>query len=213
MERVFGKLLGLAAALLTITLWGSLPVLRNLVHLPPMLTAAVAMATAAVLAQFMAGRNRRAQRGPSLRDPRFWLMGVGGLTGALYFYFLALAEGDPAKVTLVTYTWPIGFILVADRLAGNGLRLRTLWAGVHCLGLCAGAQPVFHAGRADLSGAGDFLGLSDSCRLGIGQRAVTDCSDRHRRQCLYHQLLPGRFGGRPLIPGDIHKFTDRTGIA
>ncbi|WNK21163.1 hypothetical protein P1P91_05675 [Halomonas piscis] len=53
---------------------------------------------------------------------KFWLMGVGGITGALYFYFLALSEGDPAKVTLVTYTWPVGFMLVADWLAGRGLR-------------------------------------------------------------------------------------------
>lgn len=117
---------GLLAGLVTVTLWASLPLLRVLVPLPPMLTAAVAMLSAAGVAQGVERWRAPDQRPAPVCDGTFWLMGVGGLTGALYFYFLALDEGDPAKVTLVTYTWPVGFMLVADRLAGRGLRIETL---------------------------------------------------------------------------------------
>ncbi|MGO1344378.1 DMT family transporter [Chromohalobacter japonicus] len=116
---------GLLAGLLTVTLWASLPVLRDLINLPPMLTAAVAMGAAALMAQLMGWRGAPAGAA-AWRRRKFWLMGVGGLTGALYFYFSALSKGDPAKITLVTYLWPLGFMLVADLLAGRGLRARTL---------------------------------------------------------------------------------------
>ncbi|WP_170150071.1 DMT family transporter [Kushneria sinocarnis] len=114
------------AGVFTVSLWASLPVLRSLADLPPMLVAAVAMICASALAQLFG----RLQPNRSGTDPKqgwhYWLMAVGGLTGALYGYFLALQSGDPAKVTLVTYTWPLGFVLITDRLAGKGIRLRTL---------------------------------------------------------------------------------------
>lgn len=118
--------MGFFAGLVTVALWASLPLLRGLVQLPPMLTAAVAMLAAAGMALGLERWRGPGQKPASVGSGRFWLMGVGGLTGALYFYFLALSEGDPAKVTLVTYTWPVGFMLVADRLAGRGLRIETL---------------------------------------------------------------------------------------
>ncbi|MCT8468910.1 DMT family transporter [Chromohalobacter canadensis] len=117
---------GLLAGLLTVTLWASLPVLRNLISLPPMLTAAVAMGAAALMARCVGQRGGSSAGAKSYRDWTFWLMGVGGLTGALYFYFAALGKGDPAKITLVTYLWPLGFMLVADWLAGRGFQARTL---------------------------------------------------------------------------------------
>lgn len=119
-------LTGILAGVFTVSLWGGLPVLRSLAELPPMLVAAVAMASAAGLAGVMARFQTPATVASRSRTWGYWIGGVGGLVGALYFYFLALQEGDPARVTLVTYTWPLGFVLVVDRLAGQGLRRRTL---------------------------------------------------------------------------------------
>lgn len=119
-------MLGVLAGFLTVTLWASLPLLRSLIQLPPMLTATIAMVAAAVLAQVLGRRGSRSSAPSVACDMKFWLMGVGGLTGALYFYFLALGHGDPAKVTLVTYTWPVGLMLVSDKLEGRGLRIQTL---------------------------------------------------------------------------------------
>ncbi|WP_310697995.1 DMT family transporter [Marinospirillum sp.] len=130
MEKTSQQTIGLIAGVLTITLWALLPVLRNMVQLPPMLTAAVAMASAALLSQLIGRWKREPASAWPFQNPKFWVMGAGALTGALYFYFLALGEGDPAKVTLVTYTWPLGFVLVADRLAGKGLQIRTLMGGL-----------------------------------------------------------------------------------
>ncbi|OHV12812.1 DMT family transporter [Kushneria phosphatilytica] len=131
-----GHFSGLVAGAFTVALWASLPVLRSLASLPPMLVAAVAMICAAALARLF-GRLQPNRSGANPKaDWHYWLMAVGGLIGALYFYFLALQHGDPAKVTLVTYTWPLGFVLMADRLAGKGLRIRTLLgAAVAFIGL------------------------------------------------------------------------------
>lgn len=128
---------GISAGLFTVTLWGSLPALRSLAELPPMLVATVAMASAAGLSTLMAYFQAPPEDGASQpRDWRYWAGGVGGLVGALYFYFLALESGDPARVTLITYTWPLGFVLICDRLAGRRLRARTLFgAAVAFVGL------------------------------------------------------------------------------
>ncbi|WP_165856367.1 DMT family transporter [Marinobacter sp. JSM 1782161] len=116
---------GMLAGLVTVLLWSCLPVLRSFAHLPPMLIAAVAMICAAGLAH-MASLHYVRKDTSRIREGRYWLMAVGGLAGALYFYFLALQNGDPARITLVTYTWPLGFVLIANRLAGQGLSLRLL---------------------------------------------------------------------------------------
>ncbi|SEO55640.1 DMT family transporter [Aquisalimonas asiatica] len=118
-------LTGVSAGVFTVALWGSLPVLRSLAELPPMLVAVIAMACAAALSAVMACFQAvpAKQPAPGWRDQ---VAGVGGLVGALYFYFLALESGNPARITLITYTWPLGFVLICDRLAGRGLRVRTL---------------------------------------------------------------------------------------
>ncbi len=117
---------GVLAGLFTVSLWGSLPVLRSLGELPPMLVASVAMVCAAAMSAVLGAMRPSPETAAMPRGRGYWLAGVGGLVGALYFYFLALEGGDPARITLVTYTWPLGFVLICDRLAGHGLRLRTL---------------------------------------------------------------------------------------
>ena len=129
------------AGVFAVSMWGTLPILRGLTELPSMLTTAVATGTASATAFLLsilsgelgvkrpgrpekpAGLNgglRRKYLGRSGQSGRFdrlyWIAGVGGLLGALFFYFFALSHGDPARVTLVTYIWPIGFIIVVKRL-------------------------------------------------------------------------------------------------
>ena len=115
-----GSVRGLLAGVFTVVLWGSLPLLRRLAGLPPLQVAAIALAAAALLAGVAAlfAREGDARPAPMTRKAH-WLAGVGGLVGALWFYFLALGRGDPAVVTLVTYTWPLGFVVAADVLAGR----------------------------------------------------------------------------------------------
>lgn len=143
-----GYVPSVSAGAFTVVMWASLPLLRQFTALPPMLTAAVAMAAAATVAAaadllgsavFLAqSRSRRAaapasipesgsNAGARLRipyDPWYWFGGVGGLVGALFFYFAALPMGDPARITLVTYVWPIGFIVAASRLEAKAVPLQ-----------------------------------------------------------------------------------------
>lgn len=137
-----GKYSGVLAGFLTVVLWASLPVLRSFSQLPPMLLAAVAMICAAGLAHTASLYSQRNDRS-RVRDWRYWLMAVGGLAGALYFYFLALQEGDPAKVSLVTYTWPVGFVIMANWLSGKGLSLRLVLGALIAFG---GLTPMILSG-------------------------------------------------------------------
>jgi drug/metabolite transporter (DMT)-like permease len=128
---------GVMAGLFTVALWGSLPLLRRVAELPPLQVAAIAMAAAAALAGGMALFARDGNASPAATGlAAHWLAGVGGLLGALFFYFLALVRGDPAVVTLVTYTWPLGFVVATDWLAGRRPRAGTLLgAGIAFTGI------------------------------------------------------------------------------
>ncbi len=117
---------GLAAGVFSVTLWGSLPLLRQLTELPAMLTSVVALAAAAAVAGISAAWLRESPDGRPEPTLGYWLGGVGALIAALYFYFAALSWGDPARVTLVTYLWPVVFVLVANMLSGHGVSARVL---------------------------------------------------------------------------------------
>jgi len=117
---------GVLAGLFSVSLWGSLPLLRQLTDLPALVTSVVALATAAIVAWLSALIVGEPQGGRPVADLRYWLGGVGALAAALYFYFAALGWGEPARVTLVTYLWPVVFVVVASALAGRGVPLRVL---------------------------------------------------------------------------------------
>lgn len=141
------RLSGVLAGAFTVGLWGSLPVLRGLAELPPMLVATIAMTSATAVAAALARWRPAVATHGQPRVAARWLCGVGGLVGALYFYFLALESGDSATVTLITYTWPLGFMLVCDRLAGRGLRVATLFGGAIAF---AGVAPLLAQGTGGL---------------------------------------------------------------
>lgn len=127
---------GLLAGVFSVSLWGSLPLLRQLTELPAMLTSVVALGAAAGVAWFSAYVVNEPQSREPDPDLGYWLGGVGSLVAALYLYFAALAWGDPARVTLVTYLWPVVFVLVANALSGHGVPMRVLAGmGVAFLGV------------------------------------------------------------------------------
>ncbi|MBK1692400.1 DMT family transporter [Ectothiorhodospira mobilis] len=111
---------GILAGVFSVVLWSGLPVLRGMTDLPPLQVAAVALGAAALLSGGTTRLRAASVPGcPAAGGTGYWIAGVGGLAGALYFYFLALGLGDPAVVTLVTYTWPLGFVLAAELRAGR----------------------------------------------------------------------------------------------
>ncbi len=150
----------LAAAFTAVVLWGTLPVLRGLAPgVPALQLTALALAFAAVT------ESVRVAAGPwpvaSVRAPSWpWLLGLAAaLVGAVAFYFAGLALAPPARVTLITYTWPLLFVVAGEWRAGGRLTRRIL----------AGALTAF-AGAAllvlDSRGAA-FAGAPAGYALGL----------------------------------------------
>ncbi len=70
---------------------------------------------------------------PRLKQPAgAWLLGVAGLFGYHFFYFLALRLAPPLEANLLNYLWPLLIVLFAALLPGEVLRPR------HLLGALAG---------------------------------------------------------------------------
>ncbi|TWB09194.1 EamA domain-containing membrane protein RarD [Nitrospirillum amazonense] len=108
-----------------ILLWSTLALLTTLTGpIPPFEIEAVAFAVAGVLGiAWMAARGRSPWM--ALRQPPIaWLLGVGGLFGYHFLYFLALKSAPAAEANLINYLWPLLIVLFAGLLPGERLGRR-----------------------------------------------------------------------------------------
>lgn len=135
---------------IAVLLWSTLAALTALTGpVPPFQMCAFAFAIA-----FLVGVAGSALRGRSplahLRQPLpVWLLGVGGLFGYHFFYFLALQSAPPVEANLLNYLWPLLIVLFSALLPGERLRW---W---HAAGAVSGL-----AGTVLLVTRGEALGVS-----------------------------------------------------
>jgi drug/metabolite transporter (DMT)-like permease len=61
---------------------------------------------------------------------RAWLLGVGGLFGYHFFYFVALQNAPPVEANLINYLWPLLIVLLSACLPGERLRWFQAWGGL-----------------------------------------------------------------------------------
>ncbi len=117
--RVRATLVGGLAALL----WATLALLTALTGaVPPFQLVAMAFAIAFALALGKWALFREPP-GRYLRQPAAaWLLGVGGLFGFHFFYFLALRSAPPVEANLINYSWPLLIVLFSALLPGERLR-------------------------------------------------------------------------------------------
>lgn len=54
--------------------------------------------------------------------PAVWLLGVGGLFGYHFFYFVALGNAPPVDAGLIAYLWPLLIVVFSALLPGERLR-------------------------------------------------------------------------------------------
>ena len=167
LERGWGAL---AAAAVAVVLWGCLPALRLLIEdQPPFLTATIAFVFAALMETLRSW-------GVLLRHPEYdkgsrplsFGMGVGlalGLVGAIGFYFIGLDQAPGAQVTLITYVWPLLFIVVSELLETG--RLRAMVIGGGAIAFAGSAILILGTGAGDITmdrllgySAGVFAGVS-----------------------------------------------------
>jgi drug/metabolite transporter (DMT)-like permease len=84
-----------------------------------------------------------------LRQPvAVWLLGVGGLFGFHFFYFVALGNAPPVDASLIAYLWPLLIVVFSALLPGERLRWFHLAGAV--MGLAGAALLVTNGGTVAL---------------------------------------------------------------
>lgn len=90
---------------------------------------------------------RRGLRGLSvLRQPlSAWVLGVGGLFGYHFLYFVALKNAPPVEAGLIAYLWPLLIVIFSALLPGE--RLRWFHVAGAVIGLAGAGLLVTDGGR------------------------------------------------------------------
>ena len=106
-----------------VLMWGLLALLTTLTgHVPPFLLAALAFGTATILI-LIKWLVRRENIVAHLKQPiGAWALGVCGLFGYHFFYFMALRNAPPLEAGLIAYLWPLLIVLFSALLPGERLR-------------------------------------------------------------------------------------------
>ena len=106
-----------------VLLWATLALLAALAGaVPPFQLVAMSFGIAFLLAagKWILWRERPMRY---LRQPwAVWALGVGGLFGFHFFYFVALRLAPPVEANLVNYSWPLLIVLLSALLPGERLR-------------------------------------------------------------------------------------------
>ncbi len=98
-----------------------------------------------------------------VQPPVVWLLGVGGLFGYHFFYFVALGNAPPVDASLIAYLWPLLIVVFSALLPGERLRWFHV-AGALC-GLAGAALLVTRGGA-----------LSFDSRYTVGYLAALTCA-------------------------------------
>ncbi|MDI3323905.1 EamA family transporter [Pontibacterium granulatum] len=138
-----------ALGISAILLWGILALLGTMTTSLPafkLLFICFAISALIMFARRMI-RGERILRRPNL-PLRSWLIGITGLFGFHFFYFMALRQAPALEVSLIVYLWPL---LLAVLVAHSDQRLRALLGGlVGFIGIV-----VLMSGKGELTLSGD----------------------------------------------------------
>ncbi len=133
-------------ALAAIALWGSLaPLGVSLAHVPPFLLTGCSLLIGSFIGLVLTRGRVQQWKVPA---PTLAL-GIYGLFGYHFLFFIALRHAPPVQANLVNYLWPLGIVLMAP-LFLPGMRLHGLHVAAALLGF-AGAALAIVGGR-DLQG-------------------------------------------------------------
>lgn len=138
-----------AIGFISIVLWGMLALLTSLTNgkIPPFQMLAMTFAIAFLL--MFGNWLRQGKTGLEYtRQPILaWLLGVGGLFGYHFFYFLAMAHAPVVEVSLISYLWPLLIVLFSALLPGEHLSkfhlLGAVLALIGCWVLIGGGSKGF----------------------------------------------------------------------
>lgn len=178
-SRTTATLIGGTAVLM----WATLALFTTLTgEIPPFQLTGMAFAIAFLLTCIVwAFKGRAALQ--ALRQPwPVWLLGVGGLFGYHFFYFMALRNAPPVEAGLIAYMWPLLIVVCSALLPGEKLK----W--FHVAGAVAGllGTTVLVSG-----GTLDGMGFKSEYALGYVMAAVCACT------WTGYSLVSRKFGNVP----------------
>ncbi|OGB33084.1 MAG: permease [Burkholderiales bacterium RIFCSPHIGHO2_02_FULL_66_10] len=115
-------------ALGAMALWASLAALGvSLSHVPPFLLTGLALLVGSVIALPLSRFDWRQWRIP----PSTLVLGVYGLFGYHFLFFISLRHAPPVQANLVNYLWPLGIVVMAPLfLPGVSLTARHVLAAL-----------------------------------------------------------------------------------
>ncbi len=106
-----------------VLMWGLLALLTTMTGaVPPFLLAAMAFAIATTLIALKWLIRRENIIAHLRQPPGAWILGVTGLFGYHFFYFMALRKAPAVEAGLIAYMWPLLIVLFSALLPGQRLR-------------------------------------------------------------------------------------------
>lgn len=120
-----------------VLLWGALALFTTYTGIiPPFQLVAMTFLIAFLLA-FVKWIVKGERIDAHLRHPLpVWMLGVGGLFGYHFFYFMALKNAPPVDASLIAYLWPLLIVLFSALLPGEKLGWHHLAGTALGLGGC-----------------------------------------------------------------------------
>ena len=131
-------------------LWSLLALLTTQAKgLPPFQLVAMAFMVAFLVSGLVLTLRGGAALAALKQRPAVWLLGVGGLFGYHFFYFVALGNAPPVDANLINYLWPLLIVVFSALLPGE--RLRWYHLGGALMGLAGTALLVTKGGTVAFS--------------------------------------------------------------
>jgi len=141
-RRVKATLIGSIAVLL----WALLALFTTgAAGLPPFQLLAMTFTVAFVVGLAVLARRGRRGFAAWRQAPAVWALGVGGLFGYHFFYFVALGNAPAVDASLIAYLWPLLIVVFSALLPGE--RLRWFHLAGTLMGLAGAALLVTRGGQ------------------------------------------------------------------
>lgn len=135
-----------------VLMWATLALLTTLTGaVPPFQLVAMAFAQAFLIGLIWPLSQGRSPLAPLRQRPLVWLLGVGGLFGFHFLFFVAVKFAPPVEASLINYTWPLLIVLFSALLPGERLR----WWHVAGAGMGLAGAALLIAGDGGVSLSGD----------------------------------------------------------
>jgi drug/metabolite transporter (DMT)-like permease len=156
-------------ALGAICLWATLASLSvSLAHVPPFLLTGLALLSGSLIALPLSGFDLRQWRVPL---PTLAL-GVYGLFGYHFLFFIALRYAPAVQANLVNYLWPLLIVLLAPLLL-RGLHFRWVHVFAACVGFAGAALAIAGGKSLDAGFAWGYLPAAASALIWASYSLLT----------------------------------------